>query len=272
MIPHKQFLAGMRLLDTTKTNLEKATSVIKIALEDVEAAKDKLAVSHRRMRKQLLLCMLDKPEISVPNPPSESDYVTKSLIEKAVETALDEWDQIVKEPPGEGWERIDGYIRDDLGLGWASADASNLSEPIPYTKNGQFAWCGAFQAWCWGNAGLRKDIRYSSMASLYRIHKFAHGTKRFINPEDIKRGDVVCMGEVDGPDHGQHMAMALADFRDDYVITLEGNAHGEGPYGDYCEGVVQRQRPVLLDNNLADDSTYYVKYGVRFLMGDTSNE
>jgi hypothetical protein len=56
-----------------------------------------------------------------------------------------------------GIARILSYIRE--GLGWDSA----------YRRDGDFAWCGAFVAYCWAAAGLHPVLRRECFASTYRL-------------------------------------------------------------------------------------------------------
>lgn len=187
--------------------------------------------------------------------------------DRAVGVALNEYKRHIEEPPGHNWEEIDKYIRSPRGLDWSSADENNLGEPIPYTRNRQFKWCGAFQAWVWGRVGLKHAIRKSSMASLYRLHRFARGTARLIEPDKIRRGDVLLTGPLEGGhEWGAHMAMATDPPRDGWVSTIEGNAFGMGIDGRHYEGVVKQRRP--LATNPQDGEEYHVLYGVRFLPQD----
>jgi len=227
---------------------------------------------NRRLTRELLQHRADANRFAGTGKPSvHRVYTPDSVRAVAIEKALHEWRSIVMEPPGDNWECIDTYIRGDLGLGWSSADANDLSNPVGYTRNRQFAWCGAFCAHCWGVAGLKAAIRKEHIASLRRLWHFADETPRFIGPEDILAGDVVAMGEVDGPKYGQHMGLAVADFKDDSIVCIEGNAHGDGPDGTRYEGVVQNKRP-LLGFSDTDKSVYYVRYGVRFLEDDLEQQ
>jgi len=204
-------------------------------------------------------------------PPSNDGYAPPAKKEQAIAAALQEWAAPVQEPDGTNWREIDKYIRGEQGLSWRSADKDALGSNIAYTRNRQFSWCGAFQAWVWGQAGLKHDIRYNYMASLRRIHRWARDTARLIPPNQIQRGDIVSVGELGGPDFGRHMAMALADASGGYVQTIEGNATGEGPSGRRYEGVTKNIRPVAQPGQSGGGSTYYVLYGVRFLSEDFDN-
>jgi len=94
-----------------------------------------------------------------------------------LEVAEREWRRPVVEPNRDGQVRagagrINEYIRGALGLGWPTAQVGVPS--VAYTRNGQFAWCGAFAAYCWGaGAGLRADLRRLACPSTFRLWELA---------------------------------------------------------------------------------------------------
>lgn len=184
---------------------------------------------------------------------------------KAVTVALSEWKRGVSEPPGMGWREIDKYIRSADGLTWRSADESNLGADVAYTEDGQFKWCGAFVAYSQGKVGLARDIRRQHLASLYRLHRWARGTNRMVPLEDIKPGDILGTGRLDGPDYGQHMALAVDRSRGGQVATVEGNAYGLSPTGDTHQGVSRLVRPLATHPS---GDVYHVLYAVRPLPSD----
>lgn len=262
----------MNIDDRLRKISEQYGTVLKSLLDTrdiLDETREYLIAKDRRITRELLqhrVDAVDMPEAPQRvDSPKDSPYTNHETRETAVQTAVDEWRRGVMEPPGSHWERIDSYIRGPLGLGWSSADANHLDKPIAYKRNRQFAWCGAFCAWCWGHAGLKASIRRKDLASLYRLYRFAHGTERYIEPEAVKIGDVVSMGEVDGPKHGQHMALAVRNYQNGTVVCIEGNAYGEDPHGDRYEGVVQNVRPVM---GHGSKEPYQVRYGVRFLESD----
>jgi hypothetical protein len=180
--------------------------------------------------------------------------------ERAVATARAEWDLNVSETTPHGRDRIDHYIRSVEGLGW--------KWQAPYTENGQFAWCGAFIGYCWGQAGLTFDLRKRVMPSCYRIWKWASGTDRFLcSDHALLPGDLVIVGNDRSPRWGSHITICRARPEPSSSIpTFEGNAHGEGPDGTTREGVVRRFRPYQWQAN--DDRSYRFLYAVRFLEED----
>ncbi len=116
-------------------------------------------------------------------------------VDPVLATAVLEWERGVREPPGQGWERIDDYIRSAAGLNWHGE--------VRYTRNTQFAWCGAFAAFCFEAAGLSAEIRKKVMPSTYRIHTWAKGTARMRRIQEVARGDIVIVGPVGGKRWGR---------------------------------------------------------------------
>jgi hypothetical protein len=160
-----------------------------------------------------------------------------SRVKQILAAATEEWNRPVHEPRGEGWERIDTYIRGAEGLGWSSEDR--------YVRNRQFAWCGAFAAFCFEKAGLKADIRRRVMPSTYRLYKWAKNTERMREIADVQRGDIVIVGPKGGKRWGSHITICdEADAAAGFVHTLEGNASGRGPNDDRYEGVIRHSRPL----------------------------
>lgn len=186
------------------------------------------------------------------------------VVDRVLIRARDEWRSGVAEPPRMGAARIDEYIRDPDGLGWSSADAKHLDRPVAYTRNGQFAWCGAFAAYAWQAGGLRARIRRDAMPSCYKLHRWASGSPRIIAPAAVQPGDVVVVGPGNGHPWGAHITIARGPVEAGQVPTYEGNAVGEGPDGAQQEGVIRRKRPL----SAQDPRTYRVLYAVRFMAED----
>lgn len=126
------------------------------------------------------------------------------------------------------------------GLGWPS-------EAAAYNHDGQFAWCGAFVAWCWRD-GVPLGVRRQYFASTYRLSRLARGggldkvpaqLVQVVKPHDVVPGDIITLwGDQDG--YGTHIALvAEVGAR---LVTIEGNANGVGPRGDRREGVVRCER------------------------------
>lgn len=146
---------------------------------------------------------------------------------------------------------IDEFIR--KGLGWVRD---------PYKGDGDFAWCGAFVAWCWRAAGLRSTLREHFFASTRRLEKYARGEQldggrarplsrlRFVVAEDTTAEDVQRFGPQPGDllligshEPGAHIAL-LEHYEQGVCSTIEGNGFGRSPGGVQREGVVKRERPL----------------------------
>lgn len=185
-----------------------------------------------------------------------------------------EWRRGVREPVGivaNGAPIIDGYIRGAGGLGWNTCDIVNWKPGVPYTRNGMFAWCGAFAATCYAEAGLKAEIRRKVMSGTPRLYRWAKGTARFIaKAENLLRGDLVIVGSAGDLD-GAHITIfdSPLSVTDGGVVlsfsTWEGNAKGVGPDGERYEGVVKQTRPVMVVGN---ESIYRFAFGVRPLEDD----
>jgi len=62
------------------------------------------------------------------------------------------------------------------------------------------------------------------------------------------KGDIVVVytSSAKTPDYGNHITIALSSPDDEGNFeTVEGNAKGEGPNGDWREGVIKRQRSIF---------------------------
>lgn len=155
---------------------------------------------------------------------------------RAIERAEAEWERDVTEPQYEGdYERINAYIKGRDGLNW--------SWEKDYTKDGQFSWCGAFVAFCYGSA-LRADIRKKIMPSCYRLMNNWGRTSRLRDGEEPMPGDIVVVftDDTHSPSQGNHITLCVgAPDESGNFPTIEGNAHGMSPHGP-TEGVIKRER------------------------------
>jgi len=158
-------------------------------------------------------------------------------IREVVQRACDQWEKNVTEPEQDGHSApITLYIKSREGLGWSWED--------DYTKNGQFAWCGAFAAWCYTKVIF--NIRQKIFPSCYRMYNAWGGTSRKVS--EIQKGDIVVVYTSDQktPNYGNHITIALSTPNDEgYFDTVEGNAVGMGPNLDIREGVIKRKRSIF---------------------------
>ena len=139
--------------------------------------------------------------------------------------------------PGLGGDsdRITTYIKSVAGIGW--------SWEKDYKKNGQFAWCGAFAAFCFSK--VQFNIRQKIFPSCYRLYNNFNNTSR--RAGKVRPGDIVTVftSKDKTPIYGNHIviAMSLPDVDGDFD-TIEGNAKGYGPGGEWREGVSKRTRNI----------------------------
>jgi len=163
---------------------------------------------------------------------------------------------------------IDDYIRGPMGLGWNTCDVKTWKPGVPYTRNGQFAWCGAFAARCWAAAGLKLALRQKYLAGTGRLYRWAHadGSARLVAPRDLRPGDIAVVGPL-GSGDGEHITI-VSKVGDTSIWSYEGNAHGNGSVlgAPWYEGVVKQTRP-FADPSLPK-AKYRVLYGVRPLASD----
>ena len=167
-----------------------------------------------------------------------------------------EWATVVAEPPGPNSERIRSYIYD--GLGWPE-------RRWPYERDGDFAWCGAFAAFCYAAAGLRAEVRHKHLASTYRLWRWASGTDRLRVLGDAMLGDIVIVGHERSKRWGSHITLCRG-VESGALLTFEGNARGKCGDGRRREGVIARSRPWPRDGLKA--KRYRVMHVIRPLASD----
>ncbi len=171
----------------------------------------------------------------------------------------------IVEPPGSGAAAIDRRIRTDLGLGW--------SWEAEYTRNGQFAWCGAEAAVGLRAAGIKDAIATKVLPSCYRLHQFCGvddpDRRRVVALADARPGDIVVVGSASSRGWGAHITTCLAvDMLGRRLHLHEGNAMARGPRGDIREGVGRQWRS--LDRSAPSD--YVPMHIYRFLDADFGQE
>ena len=194
---------------------------------DLEATISTLEHDVRRLSRSLGQAKLDLQElperlVNYPRPQrSEQSSV-------AIDRALAEWSSMVEEPD----RRIDTYIRSMDGIGW------NWEKE--YTRNGQFAWCGAFAAFCY--RAVKFKTRQKIFPSCYRLYSNWSQTSRKIEPRDMLPGDIVVVYSSARATWGDHITLCRVAPMDAKFETLEGNAHGTLGDGSHGEGVIARER------------------------------
>ena len=235
------------------------------------ASEDHLRRVEREVRLQALDAAEDDHEEVVetpdPPPPTEPEETPQAkahrrrqdIVLATLGAAAAEWRLVVKEPPEGDPAIIDGYIRRS-GLGWPQG--KKPPNKGHYERNRDFAWCGAFAAHCLAAAGLDATVRKKVMPSTYRIYEYARKNDCLVKGEP-EAGDIVLVGPK-GSKRGAHITLCRSfDPQRRVVLTVEGNAKGEGPNGQRYEGVVHNERPLSATN----DRTYRVRHIVRFPLG-----
>ena len=169
-----------------------------------------------------------------------------------------EWAQGVEDRAGTpGVARIDAYIRGPAGLGWPTVEVGPNARPkIPYRDDGDFAWCGAFTAFCWQAAGLDRKVRRDDFASTWRLWTWGRSADAAAKGRVFQRGgqglvllpgDVVIVKGPSKKPYGSHITLCVEPLPETSTYrTIEGNARGVlGPDGKRRgEGVVRNRRKV----------------------------
>ena len=184
----------------------------------------------RRLNRALGQAQIDLPQVQKRLITNARPHRSEHSVE-ALKRAEAEWQRVVKEPDS----RIDDYIRSRDGIGWTWEK--------PYTRNGQFAWCGAFAAFCWSS--VRFSIRQKIFPSCYRLYSRWLNTARHIEADQMLPGDIVVVFTSKRSVQGDHITLCLtAPDSDGHFATIEGNSHGTACEGERAEGVVKNVRSI----------------------------
>ena len=222
---------------SNKELIERARQ-LEAQLLELQSGADDQADRIRHLRREVAAMALDLPAGEGRMGESALTSEIKLAAAVAIERAQAEFKLNVTEPGlGGRSDRIDVYIRGDEGLQWSWEE--------PYTKNGQFAWCGAFAAQCW--ASLLPQIRKKTLPSTYRLWR--DWQARRVEPSSLRPGDIVVVfndsataADREKKPYGQHITLCRELAGDGKFSTFEGNARACGPSGKYREGVGTRER------------------------------
>lgn len=208
---------------------------LKASAQKINDLEEELRRAHRTVG-QLRLDM--KAALEAPSIIERRVYTSPQAL-KAIERAEAEWALNVTEPEYKGeWKRINTYIKSREGIGWTWQE--------DYTKNGQFAWCGAFVAFAYGDE-LNFPIRQKIFPSCLRLWNAWGKSARCRDGEAPQAGDVVVVfNDINNKSdpQGNHITLCIEPPNDlGLFSTIEGNARGAGPEGR-IEGVIKRQRDI----------------------------
>ena len=220
---------------------------LKAEVQNLEAELKSAAHRLRHIERELLASQIDL------RPGDDRAGAPEPITDQVAQAALDatlraegEWELDVTEPGlggAHGADRINVYISGSDGLQWPDANMKK-DGANPYEKNGDFAWCGAFAAYCW--ATLKPSIRKSTFPSTYRLWR--DWQSRRIPASNMRAGDIVVVWndsataeDREKKPYGQHITICRQPGADSYT-TWEGNARATGPDGRYREGVGTRER------------------------------
>ena len=220
---------------------------LKAEVQNLEAELKSAAHRLRHVERELLASQIDL------RPGDDRAGAPEPITDQVAQAALDatlraegEWELDVTEPGlggAHGADRINVYISGSDGLQWPDANMKK-DGANPYEKNGDFAWCGAFAAYCW--AILKPSIRKSTFPSTYRLWR--DWQSRRIPASNMRAGDIVVVWndsataeDREKKPYGQHITICRQPGADSYT-TWEGNARATGPDGRYREGVGTRER------------------------------
>ena len=205
----------------------------KMTKKQLEQAFNDQLEEMRRLKRYVLQSELNTESYDLTD--RVNDQATTQILEAqaAIERAEDQWALNVTEPQYKGnYQQIDTYIRSVQGLGW--------SWEKPYTKDGQFEWCGAACAFFY--QALRPNVRKKTLPSCYRLYRdWANTSRRVSTPQ---KGDIcVVWTGKDRNKYGHHITLCV-DAHDDYIDTIEGNAKGLGCEDKTVIGVIKRSRNI----------------------------
>jgi len=220
---------------------------LKAEVQNLEAELKSAAHRLRHVERELLASQIDL------RPGDDRAGAPEPITDQVAQAALDatlraegEWELDVTEPGlggAHGADRINVYISGSDGLQWPDANMKK-DGANPYEKNGDFAWCVAFAAYCW--ATLKPSIRKSTFPSTYRLWR--DWQSRRIPASNMRAGDIVVVWndsataeDREKKPYGQHITICRQPGADSYT-TWEGNARATGPDGRYREGVGTRER------------------------------
>jgi len=208
---------------------------LKASAQKINDLEEELRRAHRTVG-QLRLDM--KAALEAPSIIERRVYTSPQAL-KAIERAEAEWALNVTEPEYKGeWKRINTYIKSREGIGWTWQD--------DYMKNGQFAWCGAFVAFAYGDE-LNFPIRQKIFPSCLRLWNAWGKSARCRDGEAPQAGDIVVIfNDINNKSdpQGNHITLCIEPPNDlGLFSTIEGNARGAGPEGR-IEGVIKRQRDI----------------------------
>jgi len=196
---------------------------------EIQDKLDNLEQDYRRLERAFNQAQLDINALEI----EDHDYNTPAIsfhAREAIKRAEVELNRVVVDPG----DRINAYIRSAEGLGWSWVE--------PYTKNGEFAWCGAFASFCYTkvNSNIRKKI----FPSCYRLYSNWAKTSRKIPIQDVQAGDIVVIYTAKRSVQGDHITLCVdaSTKKDGYIKTIEGNAKGELGNGEFGEGVIRQER------------------------------
>ena len=192
---------------------------------------DQLEHDLRRMNRSLNQAQLDLKALPDKKKIFVNTHQTTNSIQ-AINRAHEEFNQVVIDPS----KRINTYIKSVEGINWTWEDE--------YIRNGQFAWCGAFAAFCY--TAVKRDIRKKIFPSCYRMYSAWSATSRSIENKLVSAGDIVVVYTSKRSTQGDHITLCVdaSTIAAGYITTIEGNAHGTLGNGDYGEGVITRERKI----------------------------
>jgi len=197
-------------------------------LETLETEFDDLNHEVRRLNRALNQASLDLKPMSEKLVFYPTPHIDPRS-QEAITRGLNEWSDVVKDPS----KRITTYIKTQQGIGWGWEKE--------YKKNGQFAWCGAFAAFCWQSVKL--NIRQKVFPSCYRLHTNWGQSSRRLDADQMLPGDIVVVYSSARKSYGDHITICReVPDSDGNFQTVEGNAFGTLGDGTYGEGVIQRSR------------------------------
>lgn len=195
--------------------------------------------------------------------PRKTDEDLRRAGEEAVAIALRWWQEDIYDPKPDDTSPAAAYSKAVIGsmitgsLGWTWEE--------PYVGDGDFEWCGAFAATCWG--AVKPELRQLCFASTYRLDRYgayrdvlgtSTGVRPATGPARVREvvdglneawsiapraGDILLVGKKG---YGTHICLVESFTAGTGVFnTIEGNAYGAGPNGERQQGVIRGERNLV---------------------------
>ena len=195
-------------------------------------------------------------------------FTLEDILEAAARDAMAEYKKFVRDTSKTYVGDIEAIHAYYVEIGWAKILKANGKSEI-YSEADRDYWCLVFiaamlsnlnaQLGCLGEPeiGLNPKLAYYVFASTGRLDdpekwaKAGFEMPEFVDPKDIRFGDIVCVDTGEGKKYGDHGTYALSSVHPSGTFeTIEGNAVGALVDGSIAEGVALKRRHLRIVKNV----------------------